>query len=44
MPTGATLRQFGIRASDYCLYISGKEGIRGKEYSDTQHQVVSKLR
>jgi hypothetical protein len=44
MPAGVKLRQFGIRASDSCLYISGEESIRGKEYSDTQCQVVSELR
>jgi hypothetical protein len=44
VPAGATLRQFGIRALNSCLYILGEEGIRGKEYSNTQRQVVSELR
>jgi hypothetical protein len=28
-----------ISEPDSCLYISGEEGISGKEYSDTLHQV-----
>jgi hypothetical protein len=38
VPVGVTVRQFGIKASDSYLYISGKEGIRGKEYSNIQRQ------
>jgi hypothetical protein len=33
-----------VSEPDSCLYISYEGGIRGKEYSDTLHQVVSEHR